>query len=93
MVATPPRRREKTSAAPKRIVPLGETHLHWALVGWRRFGKGQHRAALKFGDCLGYGLAMALQAPLLFKGADFAATDVQPALAPTTGHPGSIDAH
>jgi len=58
MAATPPRRREKTSAAPKRIVPLGETHLHWALVGWRRFGKGQHRAALNFGDCFSYGLAI-----------------------------------
>ena len=66
---------------------------NWALVGWRRFGKGQHRAALNFGDCFSYGLAMALEAPLLFKGADFAATDVQPALVPTTEHPSSINAH
>jgi ribonuclease VapC len=62
-------------------VPLGGTHVHWALVGWRRFGKGQHQAALNFGDCFSYGLAIALEAPLLFKGADFAATDIQPALA------------
>jgi hypothetical protein len=61
-------------------VPLGESHVHWAPVGWRRFGKGQHRAALNFGDCFSYGLAMALEAPLLFKGADFAASDVQCAL-------------
>ena len=83
------------AAADITTVPLEETHVHWALVGWRRFGKGQHRAALNFGDCFSYGLAMALalEAPLLFKGAGFAATDVQPALVPTTGHPSSIDAH
>ena len=81
------------AAAEITTVPLGETHVHWALVGWRRFGKGQHRAALNFGDCFSYGLAMALEAPFLFKGADFAATDVQPALVPTTEHPSSIDAH
>jgi ribonuclease VapC len=69
------------AAADITIVPLDETHGHWALVGWRQFGKGQHRAALNFGDCFSYGLARALEAPLLFKDADFAATDVQPALA------------
>ena len=68
------------AAADITTVPLEEIHVHWALVGWRRFGKGQHRAALNFGDCFSYGLAMALEAPLLFKGDDFAATDVQPAL-------------
>jgi len=69
------------AAAAITTVPLEDIHVHWALVGWRRFGKGQHRAALNFGDCFSYGLAMALEAPLLFKGDDFAATDVQPALA------------
>ena len=69
------------AAADITIVPLDETHVHWALVGWRQFGKGQHRAALNFGDCFSYGLARALEAPLLFKGTDFADTDVQPALA------------
>ena len=58
------------AAAEITTVPLGETHVHWALVGWRRFGKGPHRAVLNFGDCFSYGLAMALEAPLLFKGAD-----------------------
>ncbi|MFM9109435.1 MAG: type II toxin-antitoxin system VapC family toxin [Prochlorococcaceae cyanobacterium] len=42
-------------------------------------GKGRHRAALNLGDCFSYGLARALQPPLLFKGNDFAATDVEPA--------------
>ena len=53
------------AAADITTVPLGETHVHWALVGWRRFGKGQHRPALNFGDCFSCGLAMALEAPQL----------------------------
>ena len=61
-------------------VPLEEAHVHWALEGWRRFGKGRHLAALNFGDCLGYGLARALGAPLLFIGSDFAATVLPAAL-------------
>jgi ribonuclease VapC len=61
-------------------VPLEELHVHWALEGWRRYGKGRHRAGLNLGDCFSYGLAKALNAPLLFKGDDFAATDVLAAL-------------
>jgi ribonuclease VapC len=62
-------------------VPLEELHVHRALEGWRRYGKGRHRAGLNLGDCFSYGLAKALNAPLLFKGDDFAATDVVAALA------------
>jgi ribonuclease VapC len=51
------------AAAAITTVPLEEIHVHWALVGWRRFGKGQHRAALNFGHCFSYGLAMALELP------------------------------
>jgi ribonuclease VapC len=40
------------------------------------FGKGRHPAALNFGDCFAYALAKAIDEPLLFKGADFAKTDV-----------------
>lgn len=61
-------------------VPLEAAHVHWALEGWRRFGKGRHPAALNFGDCFSYGLARALEAQLLFIGADFAATDLAAAL-------------
>jgi ribonuclease VapC len=61
-------------------IPLEELHVHWALEGWRRYGKGRHRAALNLGDCFSYGLAKALEAPLLFKGTDFTATDVAAAL-------------
>jgi ribonuclease VapC len=48
-----------------------------------RFGKGSgHPAQLNFGDCFSYALAQALDAPLLFKGADFSHTDIRPALKP-----------
>ena len=63
------------------VMPFDQHQLHWALQGWRRFGKGRHRAGLNLGDCFSYGLARALNAPLLFKGDDFAATDVTAALA------------
>ena len=41
-----------------------------------RFGKGRHPAALNFGDCFAYALARILAQPLLFKGDDFAKTDL-----------------
>jgi ribonuclease VapC len=43
------------------------------------FGRGRHRARLNLGDCFPYALAKALDEPLLFKGDDFARTDVRPA--------------
>ena len=49
-----------------------------AFDAFRRFGKGNHRAGLNFGDCFAYALAMSNGEPLLFKSADFAATDVTP---------------
>ena len=61
-------------------VPLHLEHVHWALRGWRQFGKGRHRAALNLGDCFSYALAMATGEPLLFKGDDFGLTDVVIAL-------------
>ena len=42
-----------------------------------RFGKGTgHGAALNYGDCFAYGLAKAMDAPLLCKGNDFPLTDI-----------------
>jgi ribonuclease VapC len=41
-----------------------------------RFGKGRHPAGLNFGDCVSYALAQARRLPLLYKGEDFAKTDV-----------------
>lgn len=44
------------------------------------FGKGRHQAGLNFGDCFSYALAKATGEPLLFKGGDFALTDIEAAI-------------
>ena len=41
-----------------------------------RYGKGQHKAGLNFGDGFSYALASVRGESLLYKGADFARTDV-----------------
>lgn len=43
---------------------------------YRAYGRGTHRARLNFGDCFAYALSKATGEPLLFKGDDFAQTDV-----------------
>jgi len=53
--------------------------LEVARKAFRRFGKGRHPAGLNFGDCFTYALAKVSGEPLLFKGDDFAKTDVVPA--------------
>ena len=58
-------------------IAFDTNHLHWALHGWRRYGRGRHKAAPNLGDCFSHGLAKALDAPLLFKGKDFPYTDVK----------------
>ena len=46
-----------------------------------RFGKGiGHPAKLNFGDCMAYAVAKVHDVPLLYKGTDFAQTDIRPAL-------------
>ena len=57
-------------------MPVTVEHMDAARRAWRRFGKGNHPAALNFGDCLAYALADVTGEPLLFKGEDFARTDV-----------------
>ena len=53
-----------------------------AADAFERYGRGSgHPARLNFGDCLSYAAAAALDAPLLFKGGDFAQTDIASALA------------
>jgi ribonuclease VapC len=48
-----------------------------ARQAYRDFGKGSgHPAGLNFGDCFSYALAKGTGEPLLFKGDDFAQTDV-----------------
>lgn len=62
------------------IVPFTAEHAALAREGWRRYGKGRHPAALNLGDCFSYALAKSRNEPLLFKGDDFAQTDVRPAI-------------
>jgi ribonuclease VapC len=50
------------------------------------FGKGHHPARLNFGDCFAYALAKAANRPLLFKGDDFAETDIVSAFESTDSH-------
>ena len=61
------------------LVPVTTEHVDAARRAWRRFGKGNHSAGLNFGDCLVYALAATSREPLLFKGEDFALTDIEPA--------------
>lgn len=58
------------------VEPFDEDQLEVARSAFRRYGKGHHGAALNFGDCISYALAKCSGEPLLFKGDDFAATDV-----------------
>ena len=58
------------------IVPVDAEQADVARRAWRRFGKGRHAAALNFGDCFSYALALTRGESLLFKGEDFARTDV-----------------
>lgn len=60
------------------IAPFTSEQARLALEAFKRFGKGRGaKAALNYGDCFAYALAKELDAPLLFKGNDFAATDLQ----------------
>ena len=58
------------------LVPVDLEQLRIARRAFSRFGKGRHPAALNFGDCFAYALARSLGEPLLFKGDDFAKTDL-----------------
>ncbi len=62
------------------IEAVTEAQARIAREAYRDFGRGSgHPARLNFGDCFAYALAKALNEPLLFKGDDFAKTDIVPA--------------
>jgi ribonuclease VapC len=63
------------------VVAHTEALARVASEAFLRFGKGRHSAGLNMGDCASYALAKSLNIPLLFKGNDFAKTDIVPALA------------
>jgi ribonuclease VapC len=58
------------------IEPVNVEQAELARQAWRRFGKGRHPASLNFGDCFSYALSQISGEALLFKGQDFAQTDV-----------------
>jgi ribonuclease VapC len=59
------------------VLSFGEAHWRVAQDAFGRFGKGQHPAALNFGDCLTYAVAYVAGEPLLCTGNDFAQTDLE----------------
>ncbi len=65
---------------PLEIAPFDAEQAEIAFTAFATYGKGINPASrLNFGDCIAYALAKSLGAPLLFKGQDFAATDITPA--------------
>jgi len=58
------------------IVPFTESQARLAREAFKRYGKGRHPAGLNFGDCMAYALARETGEELLFKGTDFAQTDI-----------------
>jgi ribonuclease VapC len=63
------------------IEPVTRHHAEVARHAYRLFGRGSgHPAALNFGDCFAYALSRTSGEALLYKGDDFARTDVAPAL-------------
>jgi ribonuclease VapC len=62
------------------IEPVTVEQARLARAAYRDFGRGRgHRAKLNFGDCFSYALAKSFREPLLYKGNDFAHTDVRSA--------------
>lgn len=57
-------------------LPFTDQHWGISLEAYEAFGKGRHRAALNFGDCLTYAIAKLARQPLLCVGNDFSRTDL-----------------
>ena len=61
------------------VVSVGPREAEIALDAHARFGKGRHPARLNMGDCFAYACARIHAVPLLYKGDDFALTDIKAA--------------
>jgi ribonuclease VapC len=59
------------------IREIGEEEGFIAIDAHARYGKGRHPAGLNMGDCFAYACAKLSGATLLYKGADFDATDLR----------------
>jgi ribonuclease VapC len=72
---------ELIDSTPILVVPFDTALADASFEAFKRYGKGQgHKARLNIVDCAAYALAKTRDLPLLFKGSDFAATDIRPAL-------------
>ncbi len=69
--------REFLDAASIKVVMITDAMAIGAAKAFEKFGKGRHPAKLNMGDCFAYACARAYRAPLLFKGDDFARTDIK----------------
>jgi ribonuclease VapC len=66
-----------------RVEPFTPSQARLARSAYERFGRGSgHPARLNMGDCFSYALARELGEPLLFKGGDFALTDIEVVIEP-----------
>lgn len=65
--------------AEAQVLLIGPAEQTAALEAHARFGKGVHPARLNMGDCFAYACATLRNTPLLYKGEDFALTDIEAA--------------
>jgi ribonuclease VapC len=71
---------DKILSAPQiEVAPFDGRAFRHAAAAFDRYGRGRHPAKLNFGDCMAYAVARVHDAPLLYKGNDFAMTDVKSA--------------
>jgi ribonuclease VapC len=59
------------------VAHFTDEHAAAALRAFLQYGKGRHRAALNFGDCMTYAAAQLSHEPLLAIGNDFTETDLE----------------
>jgi ribonuclease VapC len=62
------------------IAPFDQEQAEIAREAYRTYGRGRHPAALNYGDCFAYALSAVRGEPLLYKGDDFAKTNVEKAV-------------
>lgn len=61
------------------VVAIPPEAAGFAIDAFERYGKGRHPARLNMGDCFAYAGARLARVPLLYKGNDFALTDIDAA--------------
>ncbi|CAX17089.1 Conserved protein of unknown function (plasmid) [Methylorubrum extorquens DM4] len=71
--------RDYLALASIQVVAVSPKAADGAIEAFDRFGQGRHPAGLNFGDCFAYACARSYRMPLLFKGNDFALTDISAA--------------